>query len=340
MHDITDLLKWEEMRAVVEAVEALKRRCSQSAASSEHITFSQLASGKFPAREALERLASKDAGYPGQKDVLAAAFSAWLLFPKDKEIRHQRMIQAILDHMNEAEMGAGFFENGWTLERDVAARYLLTGDDFLRDMYDGAGGYQAFMRGNSVDTLDAILDHNMRTIRTAARSMLYLHHGAHRYIEGSAYYRPSINRAGKIFELLRAAEAKSRKNLSVKAAVSQYTYVARSSLHKVWGESKGNLALVYAASCLRATRAKSLLDVLLNAELSHRAHSSLIPKWLGMARHAADTVFSKMGDAGLLKSANRLLDGIAPVEFSPPKLLDEEDKLFLSTFRRYYQRDR
>ncbi|MGN6534850.1 MAG: hypothetical protein ACTHKQ_03850, partial [Mesorhizobium sp.] len=290
MDDIADLLECEEMKSVVAAIEALKRRYSKSSSSGYRTSFSQLVSGRFPAHEILEILAGEDAGYPGQKDVLAAAFSAWLLFPKDKGIRQNWMIDAILHHMDQAEYEAGFSENIWTLERDVISRYLLIDERFLRDMYDEAGGYQAFKNIDSLDTLDIILEHDLRTIRTAARSVFYIHHGANLYRENGNYYRPSVNRSSKVFEKIRISESISHRNTADKRKTPNYTYVARSSLHKIWGESKGALTLIYAASCLPATRKKSLLDVLIRREFSYAAHGSLIPKWRGMARYVADAV--------------------------------------------------
>jgi hypothetical protein len=320
------------MQAVVAAIEALKSRYPKPSSSAEGMTFFQLVRGRFPAQEVLELLASEDAGYPGQKDILAAAFSAWLLFPKEKDIRKNWMISAILYHMNQSEYSAELGEDEWSLERDIISRYILIDSRFLRDFYHNAGGYQAFMNIDTLDTIGVIYEHYSRTILTAARSMLYIHHGANLYKEGGSYHRPSVNRACRIFEGIRISESKSLRDPSRKNKTPQYSYVARSSLHKVWGESKGNLALIYAASCLPVTRARSLLDILLNAEFSYSEHGSLIPKWRGMARYVADVVFTEMGKAGLVKNADRLLAGVEPIDFPPLNLTLEERELFLLIF--------
>lgn len=350
MDDVAGLLESEEMKAVISAIDALRRRYPQSLSlpKSEKITFMQMLKGKFPVREVLRVLADKHPGYPGKKDVLAAAFAAWLLFPKDKEIRENWMTHAMLIYLDKTEKSAGLYD-GWTLERDIAARYIFAGDDFLRDMLDNAGGYQAFMRATTLEVLDAILDHNIRTIRTATRSMVYLHHGAQLYVEGGVFYRPSVNRAYKIFETIRISEEENRgeiekrnnrkKKDAEKEEIPPFTYVGRSSLHKIWKENKGALPLLYAASCLKATRAKSLLDILLNAEFSHGKHTSLIPQWLGMARYAADSIFPKMGDPSLMKNADRLLGDIAPLPFPAPVLNEMEGDSFKRNFRRYFQSD-
>jgi hypothetical protein len=347
MGEANDFFNSEEMKAVVAAIEALRDRYAQTVflPPTERITFFQLLTGKFPAREVLQKLASNDAGYPGQKDVMAAAFSAWLLFPKKKEIRHNWMLHAMLLYMDQAEKKAGLYEEDWVIERDIAARYLFIGGDFLKDIFDSAGGYQAFMDLNSNETIDAVLDHNMRTIRTAARSMLYLHHGAQLFREDGVYHRPSVNLASKMFKAIRDVQADDREKLvpksgqesSSKTELAPYTYVARSSLHKIWKDDNGTMALIYAASCLRVTKAKSLLDVLLSAEFSHSDHGRLIRQWLGMARYAAETIFPTMGDAKLVKRASRFLDMVDPVLFHAPKLTSQEDGLFRRNFRKYFQ---
>ncbi|MCO5153918.1 MULTISPECIES: hypothetical protein [unclassified Shinella] len=350
MDEVADFFNSEEMKAVVTAIEALRSKYAQAVflPQTERITFFQLLTGKFPAREVLQKLANNDAGYPGQKDVMAAAFSAWLLFPKKKEIRHNWMLHAMLLYMDQAEKKAGLYEEDWVIERDIAARYLFIGGDFLKDIFDSAGGYQAFMDLNSNETIDAILDHNMRTIRTAARSMLYLHHGAQLFQDEGVYHRPSVNLSSKIFKEIRKVEAENRENIvsrseknsPSKIEMAPYTYVARSSLHKIWKEDNGTMALIYAASCLRITRSRYLLDVLLNAEFSHSDHGRLIPQWLGMARYAGELIFPKMDDARLLRRASRFLDIADPVPFHAPKLTSQEDALFKRIFRKYFQSSR
>jgi|GEM_PF-2564331 len=342
MDDVLALLESDEMKAVVSAIDSLRRKYPQSSSSpkSEKITFAQLLTGRFPAREVLKVLADKNVGYPGQKDILAAAFSAWLLFPKAKGIRENWMTHAMLLYLDQSEKSSGLYDQKWTLERDIAARYIFIGDDFLRDMLDNSGGYQAFMRVTSFEVLDAILDHNIRTIRTAARSMVYLHHGSKLYVEDGPFYRPSVSRAYTIFEAVRASEEKIRDALAKKKQkIPPYTYVGRSSLYNIWKDNKSALPLIYAASCLKATRTKSLLDVLLNAEFSHGKHTHLVPVWLGMARYAADSIFPKMEDLSPLKSANRLLGNIEPVPFPVPSLDECEGSAFKDNFRRYFQRD-
>lgn len=328
MDDIRDILECEEMKDVVAAIERLKRTYSEPDSSSECMTFTQLSSGRFQARDVLEILTRKDPGDQGQLDVLAAAFSAWLLFPKQKEIRYSWMMHAILNHMDAAERGAGLANENWTVERDIVARYLLTGDKFLRDMYDSAGGYQAFMRVSAHGVLDQVFEYDIRAVRTVAHAMRYMHHGALQFYEGGHHRRPSVNRAAEVFEEFK----KARKKLPANTEVPPYEHVARSMLHKQWKESRGALALVYAASCMRATKVKSLLDVLLEASFSHTSHGHLISKWLGMARYAADYIFSKMNDPQLMRNTDRLLLGVEPIAFPPRALTEDERKYFKSSF--------
>lgn len=350
MDDIRHILESKEMKDVVAAIEKLKRANSEPDSSSECLTFTQLSSGKFPTREVLKILSREEKDDQGQLDVLAAAFSAWLLFPKHKEVRFNWMLHAVLDHMDAAERGAGLGDEGWTVERDIVARYLLTGDAFLRDMYDSAGGYQAFTRISAQDVLDQVFDYDIRAVRTAAHAMKFMHHGAQKwenYLRSVAHKldgyperdvrrletvprcrRLSVNRAADVFEGLKQA----REKLSAGTKMPAYEHVARSMLHRRWKENKGTLALVYAASCIQVTKAKSLLDVLLAAQFSHTSHGSIIPKWLGMARYAASYIFSKMDDPQLIRRSDKLLSGFEPREFPPAALTKIESEQFVLSF--------
>ncbi|MGB3417973.1 MAG: hypothetical protein WBA36_14970 [Mesorhizobium sp.] len=338
MYDIPHIIESPEMKAVVAAIEELKRVHSKPDTSTGCITFTQLSSGRFQAREVLEILAREDNGDQGQMDVLATAFSAWLLFPKHKEIRFNWMLHSVLDHMDMAERRAGLGDEGWTVERDIIARYFITGDKFLRDMYDSAGGYQAFMRISAHDVLDQVFEYDIRAVRTVAYAMRYMHVGAHelesdtgngtaRIYKGYRCRQLSVNRAADVFEGLRRGR---RKKENKKASL--YEHVARSMLHKRWKDNKGTLALIYAASCISATSRKSLLDILLEGRFSYTSHRPILVRWLGMARHAADYIFSKMKDPQLMRSTDKLISGVKPIAFPAPALADEESAQFVDGF--------
>lgn len=308
MDEIRDLLESDELRNISKAILALSKRRGEATAPNAAGSFKELALGKFQPRMVLDVLLDENAGYPGQKNVLAAGLSAWILFPKHRGIRLNWITQAILIEMDEAERAVGLVDEKWTLERDIVARYVLAGPAFLDDMYNTIGGYEAFTRINTYETLDAILGTEVKTVRTIARAMAYLQHGVHLHAKAKRYFKPSVNQTARIFDLLRIKERRARSEL----------YVGRSLLHRRWREGHGTLALIYAADRIRVTKRKTLLDIMLDGLFSYSEFGHLLPTWLGMARYAAETIFTPMAEKNLLSSTMKILRDVEAVTIIPP----------------------
>lgn len=313
MIEVRDLLQSKELKDAVVAIEALVR-AHGSTITSPLDSFPSLTYGRrFQAERILQILLADEESFAGFKDVLAAGFAGWLLLPKEREVRDNLMIHAALDHMDRAEIKAGMAEAALTLARDVAARYVLTGVDFLTTIYDVLGGYQAFSDCPNFETVWKRFDGVEKTIATAVRALAYLHHATDQLSGRNGGFTPTLNRTVVVFRGI-------KKNSPV---FFKERYVSRSLLHGRWSQNKQTLALLYAASTVRVNR-KSLLQLLLDGFFSYRDHRRYIDLWVGRARYVSHHILARMEDPMLARRTDALLGEGPVIRFAPPRLTPVE----------------
>jgi len=324
MVEVRDILESEEMRNVVEALTALRQKFSFHDHGEERLwPMAQVRIGPYKAEKVLQIISDKRDYYAGYKDVLAASFAGWLIVPRDREIREILMAQAVLAHMDRAELAVGV--DGLTVEKDIAARYLFTGLDFLIEIFDCLGGYQAFRSGAAFEALIIAYDPVEKPINTAVRALVYLHHAVDRFGRPGFEFTPSLNKAVVMFDALK--EPKRGFDFKQK-------YVSRSLLHERWSKNKQTLGMLYAASTIKVNR-QTLLDILLDGSFSYHKHHKHLDLWMGRARFVASHIFSRMADPDLQKRTRQLLREGPVMPFAPPKLSEIENKCFDEVFRNY-----
>lgn len=328
MGDFNELLHSDELRNAAAAIDALLARYKLPRRPAGKRRFKELALGNtFQAREVLEIILSDEPAYPGLREVLAAGFVGWVLFPTRREMRVQLMIQAVMEHMDDAERAAGLVDEPLDFTRDIIARYVFTGADFLTDIYHELGGYEAFTRALNIPALVALFDEHAKAIDTTARALAYLHHGADQFEDPEYDFAPSLNRAITIF-----AELKKRELASYKSK-----FVSRSLLHTRWTKNKQTLALVYAASTIKVNK-KTLLQVMLDGKFTYYQHSKFLHSWIARARYVSEYIFEKMGDPKLKKETVRLLPDPSPQSFDAPVLTASEAAAMESQFRKRFRK--
>lgn len=326
MAELHDIIKSDEMRDVIRAIEALKLKFAEPPSSSERpwpVALSLV--GRYKADEVLRLLLDEHEYYPGYKQVIAAAFAGWLLAPRAALLRKILMIEAALDHMQDAEWKASS-AGPFSLDRDVASRYLLTGSEFLTEVYDCLGGYQAFFDKPSLSELSDIIDLVEKPIRTAARALAYLHHAIDSFGKAGVRFQPSLSKAVLVLDELKKPK---------RCYAYSNQYVSRSRLHERWSQNKSTLALFYAASTVSLGR-HTLLEHILSGQLDFERVQKLLPKWVGRARYVSAHIFSRMDDTDLQAQTSRLLGEGDIIKFSPPKLPPTETASFEYTFRNYF----
>lgn len=331
MTDITEILESQEMAEVIRAVDALKERFGGHhgrgqfrRSDEEHfwpIALTRV--GKYRPDVVLKILLDDHEYYPGYKAILAAGFGGWLIAPRSKEVREALVVHAAVAHMDKAESLAGF-ETPYTVEKDIAARYLFTGTDFLVEVYDCLGGHSAFGEAPSFDELWDAFDSVEKTINTASRAIAYLHHAVDRFGKPGSVFAPSLNKAVAVLD-----ELKNPK----RAYPYSEKYVSRSLLHQRWSQNKQTLALLYSASTIRINR-KTLLQIILDGFFSYEDHKSYLETWVGRARYVTTHIFARMkSDPDLGRQTQRVLGEGKIFAFTPPKLDETELACFANVFR-------
>jgi hypothetical protein len=314
------------MRNVIETLDALRRKFANSHRVKEHPLPAELdlCGGRYKPEVILRLLLDDETYYPGYKEVLAATFGGWLAAPRLKELRQALAIQAALEHMNGGEIEVEAYTK-FTVEKDIAARYIFVGTEFLIEVYDYLGGYEAFISAPSFLEIWDAFHKVKKTINTAARAITYLHHAVDRFGAPGFQFVPSLNKAVTVFDSLKEREGED---------LYKEKYVSRSLLHQRWSQNKQTLALIYSASTIQVNR-KTLLRLILEGAFSYRDHQKYLHAWVGRARYVATHLFARMSDADLERKTLRVLGNGDTIPFAPPKLSDSEKLSFEEIFRQF-----
>ncbi|WLS04150.1 hypothetical protein [Shinella oryzae] len=326
MVDVRELLESAEMNDVVRAIEALRRRYAPTAEyKNDHewpVAIARV--GRFRAELVFKIILSDEKYYPGYKEVLTAALAGWVISPPSVHARESLMIHAAVAFMEKAGELVGN-QDLLTLQKDLAARYVIIGPQFLTEIYDCLGGSQAFADAPSFDELWNAFDSIEKQMITVARAIAYLHHAVDKFSRPGIQLYPSLNKAVAILNELKKRVGKDK---------FQQKYVSRSTLHYRWSNTKETLALIYAASTIKVNR-KTLLGLILDGFLSYDDHRAHIHLWAGRAKYVSEHIFARMDDLTIQRKTDRLLGKVSPVKFKPPKLDPIEVACFDHTFRRF-----
>lgn len=321
MIGVRQLLETEELKSVIAALEALHFKTSECEAKASK-RFSELALGdKFQAADILAILASDQTYYPGLKSVLAAGFAGWLIDPDPtyNSLRFDAMCRAAMEHMDVAEKKAGLSKREWDIGRDLIARYVYTGSEFLGEIYDELGGYGAFQDASSREVSGYVTQPEQLAVKTVLRAMAYFHHGANLWHKGLSL-PPSLNRAVLILSGLKGDMADFADH-----------FVSRSLLHRRWTATKGTLALIYAADSIKI-KETTLFQIIWKQEFSYESHKKYLNRWMRRARYVSGHVFSCSTDPDLQKRADEILGKGESERFSAPDLTEKENKLLQRHF--------
>ncbi len=322
MIDVKEVIESKEMRDVITALDALKRRWTPEHQATDHVRPTVLALvGKYKATEILQVLLDSREYYPGYKEVLAASFGGWLITPRERRVREVLMVHAALDHMHDAEWKLGDAE--LSLERDITARYILTSMDFLVEIFDCLGGYQAFAENPSFEKIWEEFERDEKIIGTAVLAMRFLHHAIDRSSARGRPFLPSLSKAVLMLDVLKEKNPSPYKE----------KYVSRSLLHQRWSQNKQTLAMLYAASTIRISR-KTLLQLILDGFFSYQDHQPYFDIWMRRTRYVAAHIFGRMTDTDLERKTMRLVGEGPATAFAPAKLSDIETVSFNEIFQK------
>lgn len=323
MVDVREILESPEMNDVLQAIDALRRKFAPQASSDgdHEWPLAITPRGRFPADLVLRILLDDGTYYPGYKDVLTAAFGGWLIAPRSHEAREWLMIHAAATFMETAAASVGSEEH-LIIQKDIAARYLFIGPEFLKEVYDRLGGHQAFADVPSLDDLWDAFERIERPIFTAARAIAYLHYAVDQFGRPGIRFYPSLSKAIAVLEDIR---------LRIGNHSFKERYVSRSLLHERWSQNKQTLALIYAASTIQVNR-KTLLRIILDGLLSYPDHGRYFRVWVGRARYVSMHIFSRMEDHELERKTDRLLGDVKAISFKPPKLDEIERAIVKEKF--------
>lgn len=286
---------------------------------------------KFRAGDAIKILLDKAPTYYGQKECLFAALGAWVAEPLEQGLRQKLVYQTALEIVQSAELKADDINGKYDRFSDFLARYFICGTQFLDEIYYESGGIHIYVEASSRELLGITMSMNNSSIYSTIRLMAYFHLLSENF-NSDKYFHPSLNKG---LLVIRDVKRELKADLSMDVDVKlRDSLVSRTIVHSAWTERKESLALLYASSLIKSGREKTLLDRLLEADLSFDRDFKLLERWLGMARYFCEVVLSRMHDDDLYKKNVGPLSLVEPRRFTSPNLENFEKQILQKRFRR------
>jgi hypothetical protein len=249
----------------------------------------------YDAGAAVKLLMNGAPSYYGHKEATFFAFCGWAVAPFDPDVRFDLIGIAIKQLVAEAEDKAARLDIDSNTAADMIARYYFAGSQFIFNIYtafQGAGGFLAFGSG-------ALLEDETYTRKkdymTIVKLMACCHYVSAKRVNSKR--DPSVNFAMRFLE--------KNSDDSLKSSTATYA---------MWGQVKENIAFIYAASSIKVSPSKTLLDVVLSGDLKFSRDHRFFRTWMRRTRFVCDSVLRLMSDE-LQSSNSKFLGGLEAESF-------------------------
>ncbi|WP_421928807.1 hypothetical protein [Neoaquamicrobium sediminum] len=238
-------------------------------------SFMALVWEDFLAREVMEILLDERSSYRGHKDVLTAAFFAWMLHPKHLGLRRNAIRLAAMRHFERAERKAlkELPNGGWAA--DAVYRYRDIGIKFLVDVYYPIGGMGSLLRAT------ARLNHS-RLIRKKYLRQIFscveivrIYHYAVDHLHPPAHRKPSLQGATTVVR--KVAD----------------TIESTSATKDAWARRRPSIAYIYAASTIETANGNTLLHDVIDKNIDFKSVRPHLRELVGRARFVADQILAR-----------------------------------------------
>ncbi|EJC74363.1 hypothetical protein Rleg10DRAFT_2842 [Rhizobium leguminosarum bv. trifolii WSM2012] len=264
---------------------------------------------KYRPQDAIALLLDPSPSFFGHKEATFAGFTSWTMAPTKLDLRRELIGFCIKDLLAKSELSAlDEFGERSILMRDLIARHIIAGPQFVEQIYAAYGGMSVLSEFGSRLTLDYIFEDKRKSFYTLTKMMAACHLVAD-CVPSDGPNQPSVNKAV----------------VTVRAFIDP-KIMSRASIYATWAECKSTIAWIYAAESLRLKNS-TLLEVLLNAEATFEEYGEMFGDWARRAKFFCEHVLRRMPDRELYDSNVRPLRKVELQPFSLLPLSPSEEAL-------------
>lgn len=312
---------------------------------------------KFKANAALPILLDNIESNGVFKNFLFAGFCGWVVDPTDDI--HSRLLMDLeaKRHIVRSERRYEVDDDEISDGLNVIARYVLTGEDFDRDIFERLGGNDAVLYTGSESDIEHFLSSDTLSLQSISYYLNVLRVMQDIEVSGEKF-EISKNRiirfADKAIRIRTErikieadqlkAELKKAKNdthgkqikadwekkLAERAEKSPYfpSYLQRrSKIHEIWSRNTESLAFLHAAAHVRISQKTTLLDTILTADFDPEKSLPKLREWIGKSVYFSARYLSQIGEGGYSEIVNLAAEMVEPIEFRAKKLHPFEESL-------------
>ncbi|OWV72181.1 hypothetical protein ATY77_11715 [Rhizobium sp. R634] len=254
---------------------------------------------KYRPKDAVTLLLDTSPSFFGHKEVMFASFTSWVILPNDPNVRLELIGLCIKRLLAKAEAIASedFSENS-ILMRDLIARHLIAGPQFIEQIYVPFGGGMELLSDFGSRTIaDHLFDDERKSFYTILKMMA-----------SCLYVASCTSEDGSVQPTVNKAVATVRTFIDPKI-------MSRASIYAKWAECKDTIAWICAAESIEL-EIGTLLDKLLQANATFEEHGKLFEKWARRAKFFCEHVLRRMPDSELYEANIRPLRKVEPERFS------------------------
>lgn len=291
-------------------------------------SFIDYAWQKFDTKTVIEVLLDDHATYRAQKPILFSGLCAWVISSHDLSLCRNAMLLVAIEHIKRAEkLGRTAYKeydapNGKILG-DIFGRLRWLGDGFYEDFYYPIGGLATIVDCFSVDGFRKCSERRATDLKISIAIMQIFDHHAKHLNNSELYYAASESKA---YELIRLIHGQRNSDFGI--GIEKF--------ERIWKQSRGAAALIYAASTIMTGEGESLLDKICKGSVSYENEGDYLINWVRRARYASNTILNKTTVRDIVSinaasSPGSLADAMA--EATPdPTFSDAEVQIIESEF--------
>lgn len=274
--------------------------------------------GKFSTTKVLEILLDDEPMDSPFKCVLAAGLCGWVFDPTDNIFAENLMYLEIERILGEciAIASENDFENEET--KDIIGNHVLLGGSFHRDIrfpLAGPSPFEYFWSG--VDLEEAFLG-ELKSINSVSYCLLLLHWMFERY-DSDKHFSPSWNFIRKHADYKRQKPTEETTKPEFK---SEY---AETRLREVWKKYSLSLSMLYTANYINITRNRTLLEMILSAQINTRALLKHLPEWLEKSAYYHANYLKPLNNTAKSNVGDWLVKNVNQKQFRSIKIESQEE---------------
>lgn len=256
---------------------------------------------------ALKYLLATKLTFPGHKETLFKAFSAWVIAPKDEDL-----IKSAISFSNLAFISAGEAAALKDLNQvagiaaDALGRHGYMGEQFLREIYYPCGGIMGIGRHHSRDEFNERIASHSWKLEYALKVLEIAHYHVTELLPGGRHGVPSLYKSSRLMKELGVSNG------------SHKTPPAERAMRGYWADHRQSIAFAYSARTIVMPDGRSLLQAITDGRGTYDDARGILTEWISRARFVATFILDRGSDREMAADTLSTIPTTDEVPFDPP----------------------